>query len=123
MRRSGTKHSPPAIWPIEEFYDVTSVKPDTRLSGLFIRSDELCFVRRDQPMQYYRIYVRLKSGGQATGRELHNGPPPDHSTVLKVPLVSGRTVKARIGPAHTERAMRRKGSAFTVITEVDADEI
>jgi hypothetical protein len=33
-------------------------------------------------MQYYRIYVRLKSGGQATGHELHDGPPPDHSTVL-----------------------------------------
>ena len=57
----------------------------------------LCFSRRDKPMQYYRIYVRLKNGGQATGRELHTGPPPDHSTVLEVPLISGRTVKARIG--------------------------
>jgi hypothetical protein len=47
--------------------------------------------------QRYRIYVRLKGGGQATGRELRTGPPPNHSTVLKVPLVSGRTVKARIG--------------------------
>jgi hypothetical protein len=58
-------------------------------------------------MQYYRIYVRLKSGGQATGHELHDGPPPDHSTVLGVPLVSGRTVNARIGPSHMERVTRR----------------
>jgi hypothetical protein len=72
--------------------------------------------------QYYRIYVRLKSGGQATGRELHNGPPPDHSTVLEVPLVSGRTVKARIGPSHTERVTRR-GSPGSYVTEVYADEI
>jgi len=49
-------------------------------------------------MQYYRIYVRLKSGGQATGRELCTGPPPNHGTVLEVPLITGRTVKAQIGP-------------------------
>jgi hypothetical protein len=73
-------------------------------------------------MQYYRIYVRLKSGGQATGRELHTGPPPDHSTVLKVPLVSGRTVKARIGPFHIEGGARR-GTGVRVITEVYANEI
>jgi hypothetical protein len=73
-------------------------------------------------MQYYRIYVQLKSGGQATGRELHTGPPPDHSTVLEVPLVSGRTVKARIGPSHTERVTRR-GSPGSYVTEVYADEI
>jgi hypothetical protein len=73
-------------------------------------------------MQYYRIYVRLKGGGQATGLELHTGPPPDHSTVLEVPLVSGRTVKARIGPSHTERVFRR-GAPGSYVTEVYADEI
>jgi hypothetical protein len=73
-------------------------------------------------MQYYRIYVRLKSAGQATGRELHTGPPPDHSTVLEVPLVSGRTVKARVGPFHTERVLRR-GNPGVYVTEVYADEI
>jgi hypothetical protein len=70
----------------------------------------------------YRIYVRLKSGGQATGRELHTGPPTDHSAVLEVPLVSGRTVNARIGPSHTERVLRR-GSPGSYVTEVYADEI
>lgn len=74
-------------------------------------------------MQHYRIYVRLKNGGQATGRELHTGPPPGHSTVLEVPLVSGGTVKARIGPSHTERVMRRKGCVVSSVTEVYADEI
>jgi hypothetical protein len=73
-------------------------------------------------MQHYRIYVRLKSGGQATGRELHTGLPPSHSTVLDVPLVSGRIVKARIGPSHTERVVRR-GNPSSHVTEVYADEI
>jgi hypothetical protein len=59
-------------------------------------------------MQYYRIFVRLKRGGQATGRELHTGLPPDRSTVLNVPLVTGRTVKARIGPFHAEGAHRHR---------------
>ena len=78
----------------------------------------------EQPMmQHYRIYVRLKRGGQATGRELHSGPPPDHSTVLEVPLVSGRTVKARISASHTEKAMRGRGSGGSSVTEVYADEI
>jgi hypothetical protein len=72
--------------------------------------------------QYYRIHVRLKSGGQATGRELHNGPPPDHSTVLGVPPVSGRTVHARMGPFHTERVTRRS-SPGSYVTEVYSDEI
>jgi hypothetical protein len=72
--------------------------------------------------QYHRIYVRLKTGGQATGRELHDGPPPEQNTVLEVPLVSGRTVKARIGPSHTERVTRR-GSPGSYVTEVYADEI
>jgi hypothetical protein len=62
-------------------------------------SHSLTKAGRDQPMQYHCIYVRLKSGGQATGRELRTGPPPDHGTVLDVPLVTSRTVKARIGPS------------------------
>ena len=48
-------------------------------------------------LQYYRIYVRLKSGGQATGRDLHNGSPPASGTRLDVPLITGRLVKAQIG--------------------------
>jgi hypothetical protein len=71
-------------------------------------------------MQHYRIYVRLKSGGQATGRELHSGPPPDHSTVLEVPLVSGRTVKAQIPNTEKAAGKWRRGSS---VTEVYADEI
>jgi hypothetical protein len=71
-------------------------------------------------MQYYHVYVRLKSGGQATGRELHIGPPPDRSTVLDVTLVSGRTVKARIGPSQ-ERSMKT-GSTVSSVTDVYADE-
>ena len=73
-------------------------------------------------MQHYRIYVRLKSGGQATGRELHNGQPPDRSTVLEVPLVSGRTVKARIGSFRIEGVMR-KGNPVSSVLEVYAIEI
>jgi hypothetical protein len=67
-------------------------------------------------MQYYR-------GGQATGRELQTGSPPDHSTVLEVPLFSGRTLKARIGPFCTEGVMRGKGRPGSFVTEVFADEI
>jgi hypothetical protein len=73
-------------------------------------------------MRYYRIYVRLKGGGQATGRELHGGPPPDRSTVLDVPLVTGRTVKVRIGPFYI-KGTRRKGTGISFVTEVYADEI
>jgi hypothetical protein len=62
-------------------------------------------------MQRYRIYVRLKNGGQATGRELHTGPPPGPSTVVDVSLVTGRTVKARIGPFYTEAGTRRGTAA------------
>ena len=69
-------------------------------------------------MQYYRIYVRLKGGGQATGRDLHNGPPPDRGTELDVPLITGRTVKARIGLPSTKGSKTR----VTVIS-VYADEI
>ena len=73
-------------------------------------------------MQPYRIYVRLKNGGQAIGRELHNGPPPDRGTVLEVPLFSGRSVKARIGPLRTKGLMKRR-TAVSSVTEVYADEI
>jgi hypothetical protein len=73
-------------------------------------------------MRHYRIYVRLKSGGQATGRELHAGAPPDHGTVLEVALVSGRTVKARISAFHREGSLK-KGTAVPSVTEVYADEI
>ena len=84
----------------------------------------MLLVSGDQPvMQRYRIYVRLKSGGQATERELHAGPPPDHSTVLEVPLFSGRTVKARIGPFCIEGVMRRRGAAGSFVTEIYVDEI
>jgi hypothetical protein len=31
-------------------------------------------------MQFYRIYVRLKNGGQATGGELEPGSPPPSGT-------------------------------------------
>jgi hypothetical protein len=73
-------------------------------------------------MQYYRIYVRLKRGGQATGGELRTGPPPDHGSVLDVPLISGRTVKARIGPYHIEGG-QKKGAPVASVTEVYADEV
>jgi hypothetical protein len=49
-------------------------------------------------LQYYRIYVKLKGGGQATGRDLHNGSPPASGTRLDVPLITGRIVKAEISP-------------------------
>jgi hypothetical protein len=73
-------------------------------------------------MKYYRIYVRLKSGGQATGRELHTGPPPDRSTVLDVTLVTGRAVKARIGP-FPRKGITKKGNPLSSVIEVYADEI
>ncbi|MGC2079364.1 MAG: hypothetical protein WA728_25745 [Xanthobacteraceae bacterium] len=58
-------------------------------------------------MQFYRIYVKLKNGGQATGGELQTGSPPISGTELDVPLITGRVVKARIGlpdRKHTRRA-------------------
>jgi hypothetical protein len=73
-------------------------------------------------MQYHRIYVRLKSGGQATGRGLRTGPPPADGTVLDVPLVTGRTVKAWIGPFYREGSVKQ-GTALPSVTEVYADEI
>ena len=69
--------------------------------------------------RYYRIYVRLKSGGQATGRDLHNGPPPLSGIQLDVPLISGRTVKARIGLPNTKHSE----AVGTVVVTVYADEI
>jgi hypothetical protein len=73
-------------------------------------------------MQYHRIYVRPKSGGDATGRGLRTAPPPGRVTVLDVPLVTGRTVTARIGPFHREGSMKQ-GTAVPSVTEVYADEI
>jgi hypothetical protein len=81
---------------------------------LFDESHRSCIT-----MQYYRIYVRLKSGGQATGRELHNGPPPLSGTQLNVPLITGRTVKARIGLPSTKHSKM----VGTVVVTVYADEI
>jgi hypothetical protein len=72
-------------------------------------------------MKFYRIYVRLKSGGQATGR-LHTGPPPPPGTEVKVLLITGRTIKARIGSIHRARN-KRAGIAVSVTTEVHANEI
>jgi hypothetical protein len=72
-------------------------------------------------MQYYRICVRLRSGGQATGRDLHTGLPPDHSTGLSVLLVTGRTVNARIGPFHRKESTKK--GVKSSVTEVYADEI
>jgi hypothetical protein len=74
-------------------------------------------------MRNYRIYVRLKRGGQAIGRELHTSLPPDHSTALEVTLFSGRTIKVPIGPFSTEGVIRRKGSPARLVTEFYADEI
>lgn len=67
-------------------------------------------------MLFYRIYVRLRNGGQATGRELHDEPPPDH-IVLNVPLITGHTVKARIDHSHG------RGTRSGLVSEVYADEI
>ena len=72
-------------------------------------------------MQYYRIYVTLKNGNQATGRELHEGSPPTSGTELEVPLMRGGSVQARIGSATTTK--RIGGYAVKVITAVHADEI
>ena len=72
-------------------------------------------------MQYYRIYVRLKASGQATGRDLHNGPQPDNGTELDVPLMSGRTVKARIRSPDIKPHI--KGRAFRPVVTVYADEV
>ena len=70
---------------------------------------------------YYRIYVTLKNGNQAIGRELHEGSPPASGTELEVPLMRGGSVQARIGPSTTTK--RIGGYAVKVITAVHADEI
>ena len=72
-------------------------------------------------MQYYRIYVTLKNGNQAIGRELHEGSPPASGTELEVPLMRGGSVQARIGSSTTTK--RIGGYAVKVITAVHADEI
>jgi hypothetical protein len=92
--------------------------------------DALCFAvasaKNHRPqscktMQSYRIYVRLKRGGQHTGRDLHNGSPPVAGTELNVPLVTGRSVKARIGSYH--EGSKRIGNPVSVVINVYADEI
>ena len=70
---------------------------------------------------YYRIYVTLKNGNQAIGRELHEGSPPASGTQLEVPLMRGGSVQARIGSSTTTK--RIGGYAVKVITAVHADEI
>jgi len=67
----------------------------------------------------YRIYVRLKSGGQATGRELHNGVPPELGTELDVPLTTGRIVKARVSSSDAKFSK----ASGDVATAVYANEI
>ena len=74
-------------------------------------------------MQHCRIYVRLKNGDQATGRELHNGPPPDHSTVLEVPLFSSRTVKARIVVLKVRNGCDRRVLASLPLKDVPPDRV
>jgi hypothetical protein len=69
-------------------------------------------------MQFYRIYVRLKKGGQATGAELTAGSPPDSGTELDVLLITGRTVKARIGLPNIKHA-----NTIRSVVTVYADEI
>jgi len=70
---------------------------------------------------YYRIYVTLKNGNQAIGRELHEGSPPASGAELEVPLMRGGSVQARIGSSTTTK--RIGGYAVKVITAVHADEI
>jgi hypothetical protein len=66
-------HPPAGVWLVRaahalarETGSTERFLPDYQDRGFFIRSDEPCFARRDRPMQYYRIYVRLKSGTQRT---------------------------------------------------------
>jgi hypothetical protein len=67
---------------------------------------------------YYRIYVRLKSGGQATGRDLHTGSPPASGTRLDVPLITGRIVKAQIGSLpNTKEVKLLRGSVVSVCAD------
>jgi hypothetical protein len=67
---------------------------------------------------YYRIYVRLKSGGQATGRDLHIGSPPASGTRLNVPLITGRIVKAQIGSLPNTKPIKLlRGSVVSVCAD------
>jgi hypothetical protein len=72
-------------------------------------------------MRFYRIFVRLKSGGQAIGRELYSSELPDRGTEIDVLLVTGRTVKARI-VSHSDGS-KRAGKAGSVFAFVYANEI
>jgi hypothetical protein len=70
------------------------------------------------PLLFYRIYVRLKSGGQATGRDLHGGSPPASGTRLDVPLITGRIVKAQIGSLlNTKEDKLLRGSVVSVYAD------
>jgi hypothetical protein len=72
-------------------------------------------------MRFYRIFVRLRTGGQAIGRKLCSGELPDLGTELNVLLVTGRTVKARI-VSHGSGS-KRAGKAGSAFTFVHAEEI
>jgi hypothetical protein len=72
------------------------------------------------PLQYHRIYVRLKSGGQATGRDLHAGQPPASGTRVDVPLITGRVVKAQIRSLQDTKQFRALRSS---VVNVYADEL
>ena len=69
-------------------------------------------------MQSYRIYVQLKSGGQAVSHKVYAGSPPVRGTELNVPVITGRTVKVRIGLPTTKRT-----KAVGAVVTVYADEI
>jgi hypothetical protein len=67
---------------------------------------------------YYRIYVRLKSGGQATGRDLHTGSPPASGSRPDMPLITGRIVKAQIGSLpNTKEVKLLRGSVVNVCAD------
>jgi hypothetical protein len=68
-------------------------------------------------LQYYRIYVRLKSGGQATGRDLHTGSPPTSGIRLEVPLITGRIVKAQIASLPNTKHAKPLRSVLSVYAD------
>ncbi|MFY9838877.1 MAG: hypothetical protein WAK55_20855 [Xanthobacteraceae bacterium] len=72
-------------------------------------------------MRFYRIFVRLKTGGQGIGRKLCSGELPDLGTEFSVLLVTGRIVKARI--VSHGGGSKRAGTAGSAFTFVYADEI
>jgi hypothetical protein len=61
---------------------------------------------------------RAFTAGLATGAELQRGTPPDSGTELDVPLITGRTVKARIGLPNSKHA-----HTIRSVVAVYADEI